>query len=142
MTVPAEKSRPGRGLGRRGARSGSAAGADPGALLPCRVLAWPGKSLSTRGCDWPRRLSSTRPSLRITNLVSARSPGNQATTRRLNLKKEPSLRANCSAGAQGTMGRGVDTRSRSRGVARWKVNSRSDRALLELVVQWERRRTW
>ena len=97
---------------RLGAWSSSAAGADLGALLPCRVLACPRKLLSTSHGhrDWPRRLPRTSPSLGITNLVSARSPGNRATTRRLNLKKEPTGRANGSAGAQSTMGRGVVTR--------------------------------
>ena len=68
--------RPGHGLGRRGAWSGSAAGADLGALHPCRVLACLRKPLSTRNRDWPRRLPRTSPSLGMTNLVSARNPGN------------------------------------------------------------------
>lgn len=111
MTVPAKKSRPGRGLGRCGARRGSAAtDAGPGARLLRRVLARtggpthaarrPGSPPSTlTGCDLSRTSWTESP-------ISSLSR-NSTTTRRLNLKKEPSCQANSSAGAQSTMGRDV-----------------------------------
>lgn len=66
-------------------------------------------------------------------------PGNGATTRRLNLKKEPSRPANCRAGAQGTMGRDetASPEPRPRGVAHGKGKSGCVGAGLELVVQGE-----
>lgn len=104
------------------ARRGSVTGAARGAHLACRALVWPEKPTqparqrhSPPGSDRPRRRYRTSQSHQITNLALARSSGNRATTRRLNLKKEPRRRANCSAGAQGTMGRNVVLRDRPSG---------------------------
>lgn len=101
------KSRPGGGLGRCGARRGSATDAGPGARLLRRTLARTGgPTHAARRPGSPARTGDLSRTSR-TEYPILSLPGNSATTRRHNLKKDPSCQANSSAGAQSTMGRDV-----------------------------------
>lgn len=99
-------------------------------LPHCRVPAWRGTP--TQAARSPRsplgaptgrvfRPAPAEPSNHQPRLH--RTPRNGTTSRRLNLKKEPCSLTNCSAGTQGTMGRGVFPEPRPWGVARGKVKS-------------------